>query len=122
MGYVPLGSQRTGSAADTTGMNDGNWTTTINVDDATSVAVSEIYHAAVEGNLPGAYAVIKIGVRTFSFTQPVSGAEWDPVNPPLLRPGQQLYFLWNTPVSDDGAGPVVTTWWRYDPLLPGDKG
>lgn len=120
MAYVPLGSVRTESAADQTGMNAGNWTTVIPVNEVASVAVSEIYHAAVEDNLPGAYAVIKIGIRTFSFTQPQSGAEWDPTNPPLLRPGQEVYFLWNTP-SDLGSPPVVTTWWRYDASLPANR-
>lgn len=119
MAYAPLGSLRTVSEADTTGLNEGNWTTAISVDDISRKAVAEIYHATVEDNLPGAFAVITIGIRTFSFTQPVSGAEWDPVNPPLLRPGQQVFFLWNTPAT--GSAPVVTTWWRYDASIPANR-
>ncbi len=121
MPYQPLGSLRTESAPDTTGRNTGNWTTTITVADVSRVAVAEIYHAVVENNLPGAWARIQIGIRSFSFTQPLSGAEWDPVNPPLLGPGQTIYFLWNT-AATIGQAPVVTTWWRYDPLLPANKG
>lgn len=120
MTYAPLGSLRTVSKPDTTDLNPGNWTTVISVDEITSVAVSEIYHAAVEDNLPGAFAIITIGIRTFSFTQPQNGADWDPTNPPLLLPGQEIYFLWSTP-SNTGSPPVVTTWWRYDPTLPANR-
>ncbi|MHB1595386.1 MAG: hypothetical protein ACYCO9_16385 [Streptosporangiaceae bacterium] len=103
-------------------MNAGNWTTSIAVDDVSRVGITEIYHAVVEGNLPGAYAVVKINERTFSFTQPVSGAEWDPVNPPLLRRGETVYFLWNTPATETAYAPVVTTWWRFDPAIPANVG
>jgi len=120
VGYVPLGSLRTESALDTSGQNPGNWTTEISVNDVSRVAVAEIYHAVVEGNLPGAFATIAIGIRTFSFTQPLSGADWDPVNPPLLNPGQTVYFFWNTP-HGTGSAPVVTTWWRFDPVVPGNR-
>ena len=122
MPYEPLGSLRTESGPDTTERNTGNWTTEIPVADVSRLAVAEIYHAVVSNVTPGSWATIQIGIRDFSFTQPVSGSEWDPVNPPLLGPGQTVYFLWNIPYVSGAAGPVVTTWWRFDPTLPANKG
>ena len=67
----------------------------------------------------GAQALIQIGTRPYSFTQPFSGSEWDPEQPMLLNPGQDVYFLWN--VAASGVPPIVTMYFRYDPALPGNS-
>jgi len=114
--YVSLGSRGPYiAAADTTSLNTGNWTTAITADLlAVSVPQAEIYHAIVTAVPAGASATILIGTKQFSFTAPGLGAgsEWDPSQPALILPGQDVYFLWSAAAS--GTPPVVTLWLRYD--------
>lgn len=115
MTLATLGSRQLPSAADATGLNTGNWTTAFTSDQlGVTVPEFEVYHAVVQGILPGATAVVTIGIRPFSYTSiGAAGAEWDPFQPPVLRPGDDLYFLWTTPVAS-GNPPTVTIWLRYD--------
>lgn len=147
--YVGLGSRYLVSALDQTGLNTGNLTTAftsgvLNID----VASYELYHIVISSVPSGASANLYIGARKWGFTNPNSGTEWDPTQPMLLNPGQDLYFLWNiayiTPanildqagnpildqagnnIKDQGqvlassSRPQVTCWFRYDPSLPGN--
>lgn len=113
MAYVGLGSRMRAAALDQTGFNTGNWTTAFTADVlGVNVPFFQIYHAIVEGVPAGTNAVVKIGIRSFSYTNPDQGSEWDPVQPPLLTPGQDVFFLWSTPAT--GEAPVTTIWLRYD--------
>ena len=114
--YVNLGSRPPNTAApDTTGLNTGNWTNALTSDIlGINVPQAELYKAVVTSAPAGASASIMIGTRLVSFTAPGlgGGSEYDPSQPPLLLPGQDLYFLWTAAAS--GTPPVVTVWLRYD--------
>ena len=113
MAYVSQGSRYAAAAADATGNNTGNWTTVFSAADlAVRVPQFEIHHAVVEDVPAGATAVVAIGIRHYSFTAPQGGSEWDPVQPPLIRPGDDVYLYWSAPAT--GTPPKTTIWLRYD--------
>lgn len=116
MSYATLGSRYQESENDATGLNTGNFTTAFTAADlGVKVPEFEVARGIVQDILPGATAVVTIGVRGVSYTRiGAAGAEWDPVQPPILRPGQDLYFLWSTPYSAGTKPPRVTVWLRYD--------
>ncbi len=120
MAYAPLGSRRATSVADTTGNNPGNYTTTFGPSELSIMTpVFELYRAVVKGvGIPGSTADIYLDGNEASYNVFGSGAEWDPNQPPLLQPGQAIYFYWSIPViGQNGAAnspPVVTAWFRYD--------
>lgn len=119
--YIGLGSRMVAATADQTGNNPGNWTNAFSAAVlGVHVAQYEIYRGVAEHAPPGAVAIVKAGARTMSFTAPGFGAgsEWDPTQPPILVPGQDVYFYWNAAAA--GTPPVVTLWLRYDPSVPGN--
>jgi hypothetical protein len=120
MAYITLGPRMLVSAADTTGRNTGNYTAWFSTQ-ALSINVPqfELYHALVTGVPTGANATIYVGTSQWSFTSPAfSGSEWDPSEPLLMRPGEELFFFWST---GTGGGPTVTCWFRYDEGLSVNK-
>lgn len=119
MAYAPLGPRGPFlAAADTTGSNAGNWTTAVTSDLlGIHVPVFECYHMVVDQVPAGASARITIGVKPWGFTSPDAGSEWDPNQPMLLTPGQDIYFYWSAAAS--GTPPRVTLWFRYDAAMWG---
>lgn len=113
MAYIGLGSRMVAATKDQTGQNEGNWTTSFAAD-VLSIGVpwAEVYRAVVEDVPPAATAVVSIGNRHCSFTAPLAAAEWDPTQPPLISPGQDLFFFWSAVAAGDP--PVTTIWLRYD--------
>ena len=113
--YVDLGTPGPNTAGpDQTGRNTGNLTNQltgsfINI----TIAQFEAYHAVVYNVPLGAAATVFWNSRPYSFTQPFSGSEWDPVNPLLMRPGDEIAFLWNV-VSTTRPLPIVVVFFRYD--------
>jgi hypothetical protein len=119
--YIGLGSRYTVAAKDQTGLNAGNLTNAF-TDSIVGIKIAqfEVYHMVVT-NVPGnAMASIYIGARQWGFTNPLSGSEWDPSQPMLLNPGQELDFLWDLAATGTVL-PQVTAWYRYDPTLPGNR-
>ena len=116
MSYIGLGTREQLATLDSTGNNTGNWTNAFTADVlAARVPWFEVYHAVVEQVPIGAAATIAIGRYSFSFTQPDTGSEWDPVQPPLIRDGEDLLFYWS--IAAAGTPPKVTLWLRYDAAL-----
>lgn len=114
-GYVGLGARLLEAKADNTGQNPGNYTTVFtSAVLAVNVAWFEVYAAVAEYVPPGATARIYVGVYARSYAQFGPGGEWDPTQPVLLQPGQELYFYWSTATSLPGRPPKVTLWLRYD--------
>lgn len=114
MSYAPLGSRRVQAAADSTGNNTGNWTSVLGPSElAITVPVFELYRAVAKGVRPGDTADIFIDGNETSYNIFGSGGEWDPNQPPLLQPGQTMYFYWSTPTTVT-TPPVLTAWFRYD--------
>lgn len=113
--YVGLGNRQNTATPDATGLNTGNWTNALTSDVlGVNVPQFEIYHAVVTNAPAGGSASVLIGIRPFSFTAPGigGGSEWDPDQPAIMLPGQDLYLLWSAAAS--GTPPVVTVWLRYD--------
>jgi len=122
--YLPLGSALPLPATlDNTGFNPGNFTNAFTSDKINiRIANFECYHMVVTNAPFGGAATVQIGTRPYSFTQPFGGSEWDPQQPMLLNPGQDVYFLWNVAVAGfTGPPPLVTMYFRYDPALPGNS-
>jgi hypothetical protein len=123
--HIGLGSRMVTAAADQTGRNKGNWTNAFTAAVlGINVPFFEVYRGVVTGAPAGAAAVIEIGTRQISFTAPGGGggSEWDPAQPPIMTPGQEMDFLWSAAAA--GTPPVVTLWFRYDldVILAANKG
>jgi hypothetical protein len=118
MPYIGLGSRRVVSSTDRTGQNTGNYTAafTPNVINI-NVPYFELYKMIVENVPIGFSATCVIDAKKFSFTLPNQGSEWDPSQPMLLIPGNELDLLWNIPVPNASI-PIVTAWFRFDNSIP----
>lgn len=106
------------AVADTTGLNTGNLTTTIDLTSigAAHVGQAEIYHMVTRNVPGGGQANIKWNEnRDFGFVYPNVGSEW--WGECYMRPGDSLQFFWNI-ASSSATIPTVTAWWRYDADLP----
>ena len=121
--YITLGSRVVTAAADLTGRNTGNYTNwftpaVLDVD----VPYYECYHILFTGAALLAQTTIWIGTAQWSFAVAGfgGGAEWDPANPMLLRPGDDVFFFWNT-ASTSASVPMVTMWLRFDTSIPANK-
>jgi hypothetical protein len=117
MPYLGLGSRRVVAALDQTGLNPGNLTTAftpaaLNI----NVPFFELYKMMVETVPIGYAASVVIDTKLFSYTMPLSGSEWDPAQPMLLIPSNELDLLWNIPVANTTI-PVCTAWFRFDPTI-----
>lgn len=119
MAYAGLGPRGPLLAVpDSTGHNSGNWTTAFtSAVLGINVAWFECFHMVVDQVPAGAYARIEIGAKPWGFTNPQAGSEWDPSQPMLLQPTQDIYFYWSAPAT--GVPPRVTMWFRYDATMWG---
>lgn len=117
MSYIGLGSRGPVAAlSDSTGLNTGNYTTAFTpAIISCNVAAFEVYHMVVTAVPVGANAQILINNKPWGFTYPLQGAEWNPPQPMLLNPTDELDFLWS--IAATGPAPLVTLWLRYDPLI-----
>jgi hypothetical protein len=109
------------ASADQTNLNPGNLTTAftpavINI----NVPYFEIYKMMVENVPTGFAASVVINAKLFSFTLPLTGSEWDPSQPMLLNPSDELDLLWTIPVSN-GMVPICTAWFRFDPAITANQ-
>ena len=125
--FIPLGSRAVTAAKDITGTNTGNLTTRFDV--ATlgfKVPYIEIYHAAIADVPSEAVATIYINNQLWGFTAPGAGSsagagtEWAPPWGMLLRPGDEVNFLWSVPAATTPV-PVVTLWLRFDIDIPANR-
>lgn len=117
MPYITLGSRGPViGAADTTGLNTGNWTIAFTTD-ILSVNVSqyEVYKMVVEGAPATTFDVF---VENKKWDTAIYGTKnsWDPQQPLIMRPGESIFFTYSDPVSD-GNPPNAIIWLRYDPTI-----
>jgi hypothetical protein len=113
--YASLGPRTAVAVPDATGNNPGNWTIAFTeAVIAVHVPVFEIYHVGLRDAPAGASAQLYLGAFFWGFTAPGAGggAEWDPNQPLLMQPGQELYMYWDAPAS--GKPPSASIWMRYD--------
>lgn len=121
MAYVGLGSRLVTAALDQTGLNPGNYTTAftpavLNI----HVPYYELYKMIVQTVPLGFSATCVIDTKQFSFTLPLSGSEWDPSQPMLMIPSNELDLLWNIPVPN-ALIPVCTAWFRFDASISANQ-
>ena len=116
------------SAADTTGVNKGNYTAAFTTGVlGTMPAVYEWYRANIDTQVPGvqftpASCSIRLNIRRpVSSTYPVGVTEWDPSQPIPMRNGDELYFFWQL-ASTVTPAPLVTCYFRYETDLPANRG
>lgn len=117
MSYIGLGSRGpVAAAADTTGLNTGNYTTAFTPAVlACNVPFYEIYHMVVANVPVGANAQIIVNNKPYGFTYPLFGSEWNPAQPLLMNPTDEIDFLWS--IAASGQAPQVTVYLRYDPVI-----
>lgn len=116
MSYVSLGSRPITAELDTTGLNVGNYTNAFTPNNLViNIPFYEIYHMVVNQVPLGAQATLYVNNKVYGFCYPNFGSEWNPAQPMLMNPGDELDFCWNIPAS--GQAPLVTVYVRYDPVL-----
>ena len=106
MAYIGLGARAAKGAADTTGFNTGKWTVTF---DSNLMNINQPFFEC--------YKIVVTGAATSAtFNVYVNTNLWDPSQPLVMRPGDTLYFYYSS-ASSDGNQPLVTAWFRYDPVF-----
>jgi hypothetical protein len=122
MPYLPLGSRRQTFAADTSNLNTGFVTAPFTIDVISiHVPVFECHHLTIPSGLPsGTVLNVYLGNQLYSAAQLDTIGDWDPAQPVLMTPGQELYVcLTNVTAAQlAGATVTVTAWFRYDSLFP----
>jgi hypothetical protein len=115
--YLPLGSKVTTAAAGgTQSLSPGNWINSFDVAKlAIRVATYECYHIAVTGAPVGKTLTVYIGARIWDSVPLAGNSGWDPAQPMLLTPADEVFFVWNQAAT--GTAPVVTMWLRWDPAV-----
>lgn len=114
MTLVTLGSRGpvTGTI-DRTGLNPGNWTIAFTpAIISVNVANFEIYKMIVSG---ASNTTFNVYVDNKLWDVGIYGTlnSWDPQQPLIMRPGQELDFAYSDAVTDN-TPPVATIWIRYD--------
>jgi hypothetical protein len=104
------------AAADNTGLNPGKFTNAFDVAVLGSkVAYYEIYTMTVTQVPVLAVVTAFVGTRVRTSALLAGNSEWDPSQPILMTPTDELYLCWDLPVT--GTPPQATVWMRYDPAL-----
>jgi hypothetical protein len=117
MPYQTLGSRTVLGAADTTGLNTGNWTVQFAPKDiAVTVTEFEVYKIVVTGSAQTATFNLFVDAQQWDTSVYATNNSWDPSQPLIVRYGQTLYFFYST-VSSDGKQPKVTIWLRHEVSL-----
>jgi hypothetical protein len=120
MPYVTLGSVTQSGVADTTGLNTGNWTVSFTQSAWTiNVPYFELYHAYVALSTGVVFSgstgqfQVWLNRHPWDFITGSANNGWDPAQPMILRPSDELDFFFSTSHSV-GTAPQVTAWLRYD--------
>jgi hypothetical protein len=114
--YIKIGRKKTTAALDQTGLNPGNWT---NVMDhavlGVNVANFECYHLSITQLATIATLTVYVGIDIWDSVQLSGNSGWDPSQPLLLTPADDVYLCWSLAAS--GTPPIATAWLRYDPAV-----
>lgn len=114
MTYVTLGARGPVTGIkDVTGLNPGNWTVQftpaiLNV----NIPQFEVYKMIVAGGVNTTFTVYLDG-KVWDVGIYGTLNSWDPVQPLIVRPGQEIDFAYSD-AATDGTPPVITLWLRYD--------
>jgi hypothetical protein len=117
MSYFSLGSRRQVAAADRTGRNTGNLTAAFLAADLNiKVSQFELYHMAMTGIPSNTVITVYQGQQLYTVAQLDTIGDWDPAQPMLLEPAQEIYLFFNIPAASTII-PIVTCWFRFDPMI-----
>lgn len=115
MPYFPLGGRPVIAVADMTGQNPGNWTARIGHElIQATVPVFEMYHLYIKSpTLVGQLTIAQVLLNQYYWDVTLIGQynSWDPSQPLLMTPGDDVYVTFNVPTSTTPA-PMVTGWFR----------
>lgn len=119
MTLTPLGARPVTATADSTGLNPGNWTAVLPADIINiSVPVFEMYHMFISAPTLGVGQQSNARVRWNQYfwdaTLVAQLNSWDPSQPMLLQPGDEISVLFNVPTTSNPA-PMITCYFRYQP-------
>jgi hypothetical protein len=78
-------------------------------------ALTEVYQIAIDGPVGSSFALYR-NTRLWNWVQQGWRNTYDPANPLVVRPGDNLFFYWNTAAGT--PVPQATIWMRYDINLP----
>lgn len=118
MAYVRLGPRPKTAAPDTTGNNAGKYTTAYTQGDlAITVPYFEVYQIGVTGGLGSEFQVF-INTQLWNAVPTGFQNSYDPSQPIILEPGDELFFYWNLAVSGN-TPPQTTLWLRADTAFTG---
>lgn len=117
MSYFSLGSRRKVASADTTGRNPGNLTVVFLAQDLNiKISEFELYHVAMTGIPSNTVITVYQGQQLYTVAQLDTIGDWDPAQPMLLAPAQEIYMFFNIAATSTII-PAVTCWFRYDPMI-----
>lgn len=109
-----LGQRRANGAADNSNpLGAGNWTVTFDQSVLGIQIPFEVYHIAISGP-SGSAMQVYLDTEFYSYTSRGDINEWDPSQPMHVRPGQTIYFYWNSSITPI---PVVSLFCREPSLL-----
>lgn len=103
---------------DQTTRNPGNWT--IEATQAALncyVSLAEIYHIAIDGPVQSSVAIYR-GTRLWENVSQGWSNSWDPTNPMIVRPTDEVFFFWKAAAGVWFPVPTATLWLRYNTELP----
>ena len=120
--YTYLQPLKVTAAADTTGLNAGNWTAVMALSGATIsyLNVFECFKVTIDGPIGFGLSWF-IDSRKWSHTAQGWKNEWDPQQPAPCNSGQTFLFFFEAPTTATPV-PTVTAWFRYDSSLPLNAG
>ncbi len=117
--YLPLPPLKA-TAVNAPDINQGNWTNVFRASDMRiQIPYFLLTHAVITSAPAGGTCSISINNQfTYGFSAPGfgGGSEYDPQNPLILLPGQDLFFPWT--VAASGTAPVVTVFFKFDYDIP----
>lgn len=114
--YIGLGSRGPlAASADTTGLNQGKFTALFAAAELScNVPFYEVYSMSVTGLAVVATLIVYVSGKVRTTAKLLGNSEWDPQQPILMTPEDQLAFAWD---FGTGTKPSSTIWLRYDPAL-----
>lgn len=93
----------------------GNWMITAAPQDLNChVGQAEVYQIAIDGP-PGSQMKMYRNMRPWNFVLQGWSNYDDPQQPLYVRPGDSVFFYWNTAIAPP---PTAVLWLRYDIALP----
>ncbi len=123
--YLRLPPVMLKATADTSGRNAGNWSAIFSQSlYRINVPLFELSHASITNASAGAFVELLVGTDVYGGTAINSQQgiiEYDPTNPPIIVPGQDISFLFGNSPTGTVPAPTVTAFFRFDLDIPANR-